>query len=177
MVYAYLAYASGRAYVYRSVFLEIGRDFPFNAFFSGPSSGARVWGPELDAPRAVSTKFWEKACPPERRKIIRMEQVAQEVQMSPTPDGDEILSKWARYLEELDESCVEIDGWSSSFLDLDLYVSSLNVSDLRSTDDNPLVCMAHIDSCRCGPNYRHPRCSSMLDFRSPSIEPSRATCN
>ncbi|KZT21880.1 hypothetical protein NEOLEDRAFT_1072823 [Neolentinus lepideus HHB14362 ss-1] len=107
-----LAYLSNRSYVFEDYvwsmlpFPYTIYDFalrptrmPINAFISGPSAGGPMSGPP-----AVSSKFWDSICPKEKRRIITSEG-------SPLSGvkGSVLMDWWVERLQDVDDSCVEID--------------------------------------------------------------------
>ena len=114
---SFLAYKSNRAYVFSEYVWK--REYypwpeekaydwpprtPLSALIAGPTVGG-PW-PEGDpAPRAVSEKYFEIVCPPEKRRIINTRDVKPALADA---DGVEIFAAWQQILLDAPEQCIEI---------------------------------------------------------------------
>lgn len=107
-VYSTLALLSQRANVFEPFVLKDGA-WPIGLFLAGPAAGGN-WGPGVDAPRAISTVFWEQVCPPERRRVLNADAVQEELGVSSQTEGRTIVDRWADYLGGLQDSCVEVQA-------------------------------------------------------------------
>lgn len=119
LLLSHLAMRSRRAYVFTDFIDQGHARYPMNAFLSGPTAGA-PWPAAVDGvPRAVSVNFWERACPASRRRVLDPEAVNAEigVQFGKTP-GDVFMDRWAKYLGNLSDSCVEIKDGSHQLFDI-----------------------------------------------------------
>ena len=74
---------------------------PLNAFISGPTAG----GPISPYPLAVSAKFWQSICPPEKQRIISSKDTP-----GTNATGVEILNYWQDKLKNVKDPCVSIDS-------------------------------------------------------------------
>ncbi|KAG6917483.1 hypothetical protein DXG01_002346 [Tephrocybe rancida] len=83
---------------------------PFNAFISGPTAGG-----EMSFPRAVNVDFWNKICPPSKRKVISS------IKQPANVDGKTLLEWWTEKLQGLDDRCVEIDSEKRTIFDYILF--------------------------------------------------------
>lgn len=114
---SYLAYKSGRAYVFQDYVWKVEyypwpqRKFrtwpphtPLNALISGPTAGG-PWGDGDDAPRSVSEDWFDIVCPPNERRIINTRDVKPAIMWD---DGKKIFSTWEKLLLEAPERCIEI---------------------------------------------------------------------
>jgi len=114
---SFLAYKSNRAYVFSEYTwkpeyypwpeekrLVSPVTTPLTALIAGPTVG-EPWGPGDNAPRAISSKWWEVVCPLERRRIINTRDIKPKVW---DIVGTEIFAEWQRVLSESNDSCVEI---------------------------------------------------------------------
>ncbi|THU98634.1 hypothetical protein K435DRAFT_660580 [Dendrothele bispora CBS 962.96] len=138
---AHLAYASGRAYVFQDYFwepshypwpkeqqLEYPPRTPLTALISGPTAGG-PWESGDEAPRSISSDWFDVVCPPENRRIINTREVKPQVKDAP---GSEVFEAWRKVLAEAPEGCVEIqpaeeDFFSQTF-DMFLWITPRIVS-------------------------------------------------
>ena len=120
-----LAYETGRAYVFNDYWWK--HDYypwpsasanqhdvrtPLNAIISGPTSGMPYDAGD-PAPRSVHEDYWELACPPSERVIIKTSEVKKKAK-----DGEEVIIEgegstiweaWKRKLKSVEGArCVEI---------------------------------------------------------------------
>ncbi|KAG6879223.1 hypothetical protein C0992_004284 [Termitomyces sp. T32_za158] len=114
---AHLAYASKRAYVYQDyVWKPEYYPWPKNQRLQNPPHtplGALIAGTVVgqpfdegdDAPRSVSSKYFDKVCPTYERRIIYTGDVKPAVAWS---QGTEIFEHWANLLRDAPELCIEI---------------------------------------------------------------------
>jgi len=113
----HLAYESRRAYVFQSYIWQEHhypwprgrmREFPpvtpLNAILSGPPVGG-PWENGDDAPRAVSTTWFDIVCPPSRRRLIIVHDVKRLINDA---DGIDLFNHWKNLLLDAPESCIEI---------------------------------------------------------------------
>ncbi|KAF5328257.1 hypothetical protein D9619_013376 [Psilocybe cf. subviscida] len=117
----WLAYSSGRAYVFqdyiwmveyypwsREQFTQIFGDAvprtPLSALISGPSAGG-PWGPGDPAPRSVTEAWFDVVCPKESRRIINTRDVKPPIAWA---DGKVIFERWQQLLRDAPEGCIEI---------------------------------------------------------------------
>ncbi|KIK69943.1 hypothetical protein GYMLUDRAFT_236395 [Collybiopsis luxurians FD-317 M1] len=114
---AHLAYESKRAYVFQDYrwkqsyyawpeeeFLENPPRTPLNAIIAGPTVGGN-WEPGDNAPRSISSKWFDVVCPEHERRIINTREVKPEIEWWM---GNEIFDTWRKVLLEAPEKCIEI---------------------------------------------------------------------
>ncbi|KAH7103435.1 hypothetical protein BKA62DRAFT_768849 [Auriculariales sp. MPI-PUGE-AT-0066] len=108
---SHLAMRSNRAFVFSA-----GANYPLNAWISGPTAGG-PWPAGTDAPRAVNVAFWDQVCPSARRRILIPDEVNAELGIDFTSTkGDVFMDKWAQYLLDLPDNCIELkDGTHQLF--------------------------------------------------------------
>ena len=121
LLLSHLAHLSNRAYVFQPYTWDArtadpvldGRGgwrsshIPLSVFISGPTAGGVV---SADSARAVNAAYWETVCPPERRKVIHVGREQAKWHMDAQVQGKEILENWAKRLDVVQESCVEVVG-------------------------------------------------------------------
>ncbi|EJD55677.1 hypothetical protein AURDEDRAFT_179387 [Auricularia subglabra TFB-10046 SS5] len=113
-----VALRANRSYAFRPLVFADHTVWPANTFMSGPTAGG-PWPSGVDAPRAISMSWWDTACPPDRLRTIRADDVWNELKLVKESDGEDIVSKWGKYLKELSDPCVAVDG--RGFFDLDFW--------------------------------------------------------
>ncbi|KAK0185715.1 hypothetical protein F5146DRAFT_1071206 [Armillaria mellea] len=114
---AHLAHESGRAYVFSDYIWEPahypwtrkdGYDWPprtpLSALLAGPAAGG-LWESGDDTPRSVTSEWFDVVCPRSERRFIPTSEVKQQVGWS---EGDVIFDRWADFLREAPESCIEV---------------------------------------------------------------------
>ncbi|KAK7018574.1 hypothetical protein R3P38DRAFT_2983304, partial [Favolaschia claudopus] len=114
---AHLAYMSKRAYVFSDYVWapehyqwppeqqpEGGPRTPLTAIVSGPMAGG-LWGPDDDAPRSISARWFDVVCPESERYLIHTEEVKPIVA---NLSGDALFTHWQKILLDSDERCIEI---------------------------------------------------------------------
>lgn len=82
---------------------------PLTVFISGPTAGGPFAAGDT-SPRAVNLKWWETVCPPTRRKVINVEEEHAEWGVTEETEGRELVERWSKKLNELDDPCVEVSG-------------------------------------------------------------------
>jgi len=89
-----------------------------NAWLAGPTAGG-PWPVDTDAPRAVSVEFWDQVCPPAHRRVLVPDEVNTliGVNFSDTP-GDVFMDKWAQYLLDLPDNCIELKDSTHQLFDI-----------------------------------------------------------
>jgi hypothetical protein len=123
----HLALLANRAYVFTETTFTQNTDYtnhadwhPLNTFINGPTAGGPL-PPVLaaaGAPRAVTREFFDKVCPPERRTVIKVEDIHAKYGMSVwETDGFPTLENWAKELHDMPEKCVEVDPHGSHVFD------------------------------------------------------------
>ncbi|KZV86501.1 hypothetical protein EXIGLDRAFT_774538 [Exidia glandulosa HHB12029] len=117
-----LALAAKRAHVFRTLVLPDKTEMPLGLFLSGPAAGGN-WGRGVDAPRAISSVFWETVCPAERRRVVDIDAVENELGITSSTDGKTVVDRWAKYLNELPDNCVEVGG-SRGIFDPEFWTAS-----------------------------------------------------
>ncbi|KAF9554183.1 hypothetical protein CPC08DRAFT_713120 [Agrocybe pediades] len=116
---SFLAYKSNRAYVFTEYTwkpdyypwpeerrLVWPLSTPMSALIAGPTVGG-AWPANDTAPRAISSRWWDVVCPPERRRIM----FTREVKTKPgvwDGLGSDIFAAWQKALLEAEEPCIEI---------------------------------------------------------------------
>ncbi|KAG8855398.1 hypothetical protein FRB96_007055 [Tulasnella sp. 330] len=123
LLLSHLSYQSRRAYVFQpytwdaeaksNAVLE-GRSWrsariPLTVFVSGPTAGGAFAAGDT-SPRAVNVNWWEKVCPPNRRKKINVGKEHAKWGLKPDIDGKELLDRWTKRLAAIEDGCVEIVG-------------------------------------------------------------------
>ncbi|EJD55675.1 hypothetical protein AURDEDRAFT_179385 [Auricularia subglabra TFB-10046 SS5] len=127
-----MARRANRSYTFRTMVFADMSVWPMNVFMSGPTAGG-PWPAGVDTPLSISDQYWETACPPHRRRNLRMEKVNAELGIRYNQsDGEEMVSKWAKYLRDLHEDCISINGKESMF-DLDFWFGSARPTALWPT--------------------------------------------
>ncbi|KZW02343.1 hypothetical protein EXIGLDRAFT_734488 [Exidia glandulosa HHB12029] len=116
-----IALRADRAYTFRTYVLSDMSEWPSNVFMSGPSAGG-PYPPEWNARPSISAEWWNVICPPARRRQISSDRAWEELALGDKFDGEEVVAKWAKYLRDMPEACVEIDG--RGFFDLDFWFGS-----------------------------------------------------
>ncbi|KAF5367310.1 hypothetical protein D9757_010109 [Collybiopsis confluens] len=114
---AHLAYESNRAYVFQDYiwqpahypwpkeeFLEETPRTPLNAIIGGPTAGGN-WGPGDNAPRSISSKWFDVVCPYHERRFINTREVKSALGES---EGRKIFDTWRKLLLDAPEGCIEI---------------------------------------------------------------------
>ncbi|TFK34536.1 hypothetical protein BDQ12DRAFT_700367 [Crucibulum laeve] len=114
LLMSYIAYASGRAYVFEDYtwshlplpytiydFALRPTRIPLNSFISGPTAGGPMDNSHV--PRAISSEFWNEVCPPEKRRIIHARDSPYEA------DGPVLVEWWKDHLAGLEDECIEVD--------------------------------------------------------------------
>lgn len=109
---SHLAYLSNRSYVFEDYtwshtplpytiydFALRPARIPLNAFISGPSAGGAML-----PPRAISSEYWEIACPASKRVMVNSRDAPSQL------EGDELLSWWVDTLKNIPARCVEVDN-------------------------------------------------------------------
>ncbi|KZW02698.1 hypothetical protein EXIGLDRAFT_637291 [Exidia glandulosa HHB12029] len=109
---------ANRSYVFIPLVFADQTVWPMNTFMSGPTAGG-PWPAGVDAPRAISSSWWETACPPSRRRSIDASQLWNQIGLDEDSDGETIVSKWAAYLKDLPDPCVQVDG--RNFFSIDFW--------------------------------------------------------
>ncbi|KZV98889.1 hypothetical protein EXIGLDRAFT_275066 [Exidia glandulosa HHB12029] len=118
LLLSHLAYKARRGYVFLDFIDQAHARYPMNAFLSGPTAGAQ-WPQSVDVPRAVSADFYERVCPPHRRKVLRPEDVNSEIGVEfGKTKGDVFMDKWAAYLANLPDTCVELADNTHQLFDI-----------------------------------------------------------
>ncbi|EJD43018.1 hypothetical protein AURDEDRAFT_114870 [Auricularia subglabra TFB-10046 SS5] len=107
-VLATLSLLAQRAHVFEPIVLDDGA-WPIGLFLAGPAAGGN-WGPGVDAPRAISNVFWEQVCPPQRRRVLSVDAVQEELGISSSTGAGAVVDRWADYLGRLQDNCVEVQG-------------------------------------------------------------------
>ncbi|KAH9935714.1 uncharacterized protein B0H18DRAFT_1082401 [Fomitopsis serialis] len=115
---AYLAYRSGRSFVFNNYtweegvsdyslynFRPIPARIPLTALIQGPIVGAPFTA-DPEAPRAVMKEFWDKVCP--NPTIIRNEDVLAMMDSDRQTTASSTLQKWLEVLKAIDDPCVEV---------------------------------------------------------------------
>lgn len=93
---------------------------PLSTYLSNPTSGAS-WPPNDHSPRSVSNDWYETVCPESERVQVNTTTVGQIIGVNlDEDDGAIIVSKWARYLKELDARCVDIQRDTPRIIDFGL---------------------------------------------------------
>ena len=97
---------------------------PLTAFMNSPTSGAS-W-PEGDlTPRAVSHSWFDQTCPEDERLHVNTTIVNEIIGINfTTSDGIAIVSKWSKYLRDLDARCVNILWETPRIIDFELVSNS-----------------------------------------------------
>lgn len=116
-----IALRAERGFVFRTWVLSDGSVRPMGLFLSGPTAGGPLpagW----DAPRAISTEWYEKICPLEERRQVRSDDVWVETQLRERYDGEELVSKFTSYISKISDRCIDVDG--RGFMDLDFWFGS-----------------------------------------------------
>jgi len=123
LLLSHLSYLSRRSYVFQpytwdanaksNAVLE-GQSWrssriPLTVFISGPTAGG-AFAKGDSSPRAVNTNWWEKVCPPNRRKQINVGEQHAKWEVQPAVTGKELLERWTKKLTAMDDGCVEIVG-------------------------------------------------------------------
>ncbi|KZT33630.1 hypothetical protein SISSUDRAFT_992852 [Sistotremastrum suecicum HHB10207 ss-3] len=145
---SHLAYASRRGYVFETYtwshtpFPYTIYDFalrparlPLNAFISGPSAGGPLPS-SSNAPRAISSEWWEVVCPPERRAFVDVESVMGDIRGE---EASVIMKRWIEVLGGMTESCVEIDEHQPPLFDIFLFNSHRIISLWHSLQSSPIM--------------------------------------
>ncbi|KAL1663404.1 hypothetical protein GGF50DRAFT_56954 [Schizophyllum commune] len=114
---AHLSYESNRSYVFQDYVWKTSyypwpyaqaREWPphtpLNALISGPAAGA-PWTAGDPAPRAVNDHYWDRVCPPSRRRRILTQDIKEPVRWE---NGTIIFETWKKLLLEAPENCIEI---------------------------------------------------------------------
>ncbi|KAJ7479327.1 hypothetical protein B0H11DRAFT_1725609 [Mycena galericulata] len=114
---AHLAYVSGRAYVFqdyywaeehyhwpREQWVTENARTPLNALISGPAAGG-PFEEDDQAPRAVSTEWFDVVCPQSERRYINTRDVKPALAHAP---GIDVLTHWQTLLRYAPERCIEI---------------------------------------------------------------------
>ncbi|KAF9018651.1 hypothetical protein BDZ89DRAFT_1165052 [Hymenopellis radicata] len=130
---AHLAHASGRGYVFPD-YTWAGHHYPWsfsdeeksqrewpphtplNALMSGPVAGGS-WDVNDTTPRSISTAWFDVVCPHEARRYVHTSDLKQGMGDEP---GDRIVTKWADFLRNAPERCIDIvpssdDGFPQIF--------------------------------------------------------------
>ena len=87
---------------------------PLNAFIAGPTAGQ-----PSHSPPAVSKKFWQAVCPPEKKTVIKRPDSPFEA------DATFIVNWWLGILAETEDECVEIDARDYPVFDASLRLPSI----------------------------------------------------
>ncbi|KIJ54042.1 hypothetical protein M422DRAFT_154220 [Sphaerobolus stellatus SS14] len=91
---------------------------PLNALMAGPTVGG-PWNINDKSPRAISSRWFDKVCPPEERTIIRASDAKDPIRGK---DAKTTMDYWAKILEDMPDRCVEFvngdmekDHWPQTF--------------------------------------------------------------
>ncbi|KAJ7660133.1 hypothetical protein DFH06DRAFT_1193838 [Mycena polygramma] len=123
----HLAYLSQRAYVFPDYIARDHQPFetklpnyvrpwlhiPTNAFVAGPTAGGPLsadGNSDSLMRRAVSEEWWHVVCPPEEVVVVNLSETMLELELDDKSEGEEIMSKWARKLSDMDAPCVSVEG-------------------------------------------------------------------
>lgn len=146
LLLSHLAFLSNRSYVFNDVMFgpdwDKGKWYPLNTFISGPTAGGQIpsFLDAVSAPRSISRDFWQKACPIEKRTVLSVAQVNNELGITDSSTGIDILEKWARKLRDMQQECVEVESTSSHIFDFNLF------GDVRLLSLYPSLCTSPIMS-------------------------------
>lgn len=58
----------------------------------------------------MNTNWWEKVCPPNRRKKLDVGEEHARWRLKPDVDGKELMERWTKRLTAIDDGCVEVVG-------------------------------------------------------------------
>lgn len=116
---------------------------PLRAFIDAPTSGSS-WPANVKpahAPRAVSVKWYERMCPPERRLKVDTREVNKKLRINlGNAEGVDIVDGWAKYLRTLDaHPCVELVHGSDRLIDWDLLSNTRILSLWPSLSVSPVL--------------------------------------
>lgn len=104
---AELARAADRAMVARPVLLDRYASMPSQTFLAGPAVGG-PFDSNSTGRRAISVDKWDEVCPPGSETWYSSTWVKEHLGVSDHSEGDIFMERWATWLRELDEPCVEI---------------------------------------------------------------------
>ncbi|KAF7298655.1 hypothetical protein MIND_00812700 [Mycena indigotica] len=157
---AYLAYASGRAYVFDNFTWEEGGPeiadwnghaiparIPLSAFISGPIIGGPMPPMSKDIiPRAVSREWYHKVCPEPDRVVIDTRKIQNS--FLTLPSALQIVERWVDELRKIQSPCVELArsspwlfGWDLTNTErvLDIFPDLSSSPILTHFDWSPLI--------------------------------------
>ncbi|KIJ56441.1 hypothetical protein M422DRAFT_150501 [Sphaerobolus stellatus SS14] len=145
LMLSHLSFLANRSYVFNDVMFgehwDSGVWHPLNTFISGPTAGGPL-PPALEAfsiPRAIRRDIWEKHCPLERRIILNVHDVNEELGLHKNSEGREILERWAEKLREMPDECVELGPHEKHIFDFDLWGTSRILSLYPSFATSPIM--------------------------------------
>ncbi|KIJ54043.1 hypothetical protein M422DRAFT_241303 [Sphaerobolus stellatus SS14] len=117
---AHLAWRANRAYVFQDYVWErihfpwkvktfpwvfkTSTRTPFNALVAGPTAGG-PWEQGDNAPRSISSAWFDVVCPPKKRKIIDVASTKDPIR---NYKGDGVLNHWIKVLTDIEDGCVEV---------------------------------------------------------------------
>ncbi|KAF8312137.1 hypothetical protein DL93DRAFT_2229261 [Clavulina sp. PMI_390] len=87
---------------------------PLSAYIQSPTIGVtstRKTSPHSNqSPRAISEKWWNHVCPPEKQVFLNTDAINKQIGMDDINsfEGNVIIERWAKYLRDLDAGCVHI---------------------------------------------------------------------
>lgn len=89
---------------------------PLNALLSGPVAGSS-WDWDDTTPRSISTSWFDVVCPAAERRTIQTSDLKKGMEWE---SGDVVLKKWADFLRDAPERCIDIipssdDGFPQIF--------------------------------------------------------------
>jgi hypothetical protein len=114
----HLAYESKRAYVFQPYIWkeshyywpedkmrEVPPSTPLTAIISGPSAGG-PWDAGDNAPRSISSDWFDVVCPKKKRRVINTREVKPIIGWA---EGIDIFNHWKKILLEAEDLCIEIE--------------------------------------------------------------------